>query len=114
MKSLLRFIPIATAFAFIVSNSASGQDFNFKLHHLLSAKAPAHTQMLEPWAKAVEENSEGRVKIEIFPSMSLGGRPPELISQARDGVVDLVWTVNGLYTRSVPSNGSDGIAVCLR
>jgi TRAP-type C4-dicarboxylate transport system substrate-binding protein len=53
--------------------------------------------MLEPWAKQVEENSNGRVKIEIFPSMTLGGRPPELVQQARDGVVDLVWTVNG-YT----------------
>ena len=29
--------------------------------------------------------------------MSLGGAPPELISQVRDGVVDLIWTVNG-YT----------------
>jgi TRAP-type C4-dicarboxylate transport system substrate-binding protein len=53
--------------------------------------------MLEPWARQVEENSGGRVKIEIFPAMSLGGTPPELVQQARDGVVDLVWTVNG-YT----------------
>jgi TRAP-type C4-dicarboxylate transport system substrate-binding protein len=29
--------------------------------------------------------------------MSLGGTPPELAQQARDGVADLVWTVNG-YT----------------
>ncbi|GGB60004.1 C4-dicarboxylate ABC transporter substrate-binding protein [Roseibium aquae] len=76
---------------------AQAQEHTFKLHHFLSAKAPAHTQMLEPWARAVEENSGGKVKIEIFPSMTLGGRPPELIQQARDGVVDLVWTVNG-YT----------------
>jgi len=76
---------------------AKAQEHTFKLHHFLSAKAPAHTQMLEPWARAVEENSGGKVKIEIFPSMTLGGRPPELIQQARDGVVDLIWTVNG-YT----------------
>lgn len=81
----------------MVASPAFAQEFNFKLHHLLSAKAPAHTQMLEPWAKAVEENSGGRVKIEIFPAMSLGGKPPELVQQARDGVVDIVWTVNG-YT----------------
>jgi TRAP-type C4-dicarboxylate transport system substrate-binding protein len=53
--------------------------------------------MLEPWAKQVEENSGGRVKIEIFPAMTLGGRPPELINQVRDGVVDLAWLING-YT----------------
>ncbi|MDE0303881.1 MAG: TRAP transporter substrate-binding protein [Albidovulum sp.] len=92
----------ATAAAFAAAmlafaGASVAQEFSFKLHHLLSANAPAHTQMLEPWAKQVEENSGGRVEIEIFPSMTLGGRPAELISQARDGVVDIVWTVNG-YT----------------
>jgi len=86
-----------TALSVALAGTASAQEFTFKLHHMLSAKAPAQTQMLEPWAKAVEENSGGRVKIELFPSMTLGGRPPELVQQARDGVVDLVWTVNG-YT----------------
>jgi TRAP-type C4-dicarboxylate transport system substrate-binding protein len=84
------------ATAFTVTGAAA-QEYTFKLHHLLSAKAPAHTQMLEPWAKQVEENSGGKVKIEIYPAMSLGGKPPELVQQARDGVVDIVWTVNG-YT----------------
>ena len=88
---------LAIAAGALMAVPAVGQEFTFKLHHLLSAQAPAHTQMLAPWAKQVEENSGGRVAIEIYPSMSLGGRPPELISQARDGVVDLVWTVNG-YT----------------
>lgn len=88
---------LAIAAGALIAVPAVGQEFTFKLHHLLSAQAPAHTQMLAPWAKQVEENSGGRVSIEIYPSMSLGGRPPELISQARDGVVDLVWTVNG-YT----------------
>ena len=86
-----------TVAALGVSGSATAQEHQFKLHHFLSAKAPAHTQMLEPWARAVEANSGGLVKIELFPSMTLGGRPPELIQQARDGVVDIVWTVNG-YT----------------
>lgn len=80
-----------------MSLSSTAAEYEFKLHHLLSAKAPAHVAMLEPWARQVEENAGGKVNIEIFPSMTLGGRPPELISQARDGVVDIVWTVNG-YT----------------
>lgn len=81
----------------LTAGSALAQDHVFKLHHFLGAESPAQKDMLEPWAKRVEENSAGKVKIEIYPSMTLGGRPPELISQARDGVVDLVWTVNG-YT----------------
>jgi len=88
---------LGAAVALAGTSMTSAQEFTFKLHHLLGAKAPAQTQMLEPWAKQVEENSGGRVKIEIYPAMSLGGRPPELVQQVRDGVVDLIWTVNG-YT----------------
>jgi len=76
---------------------AQAAEFEFKLHHLLGPKAPAHTKMLAPWAAGIEQASGGRVKIEIYPAMSLGGTPPQLFGQVRDGVVDLIWTVNG-YT----------------
>lgn len=79
------------------ASAANAAEYEFKLHHFLGEKAPAHSKMLAPWAKQVEDNSGGKVSIEIFPAMTLGGRPPELIHQVRDGVVDLVWTVNG-YT----------------
>lgn len=78
--------------------AASAQEtITLKLHHFLGPTSPAQTQMLEPWAERIEEASEGRVEIEIYPSMSLGGSPPALIRQVRDGVVDIIWTVNG-YT----------------
>ena len=86
-----------TGLTFAFAGASQAADYVFKLHHLLSAKAPAHTKMLMPWAAQVAKNSGGRVKIDIYPSMSLGGKPPQLIRQARDGVVDIVWTVNG-YT----------------
>nr|WP_245409978.1 TRAP transporter substrate-binding protein [Pararhizobium haloflavum] len=83
----------------MLAGAASAQDepITLTLHHFLGPQAPAQTDMLEPWAERIEEASEGRVEIELYPSMSLGGRPPELIRQVRDGVVDIVWTVNG-YT----------------
>ncbi len=86
-----------TALSLALAGTAAAQEYTFKLHHLLGAQSPAQRNMLEPWVKAVEENAGGRVKIEIFPAMTLGGTPPELVQQARDGVVDIVWTVNG-YT----------------
>ncbi len=94
---LTKTLMLAGIAALAMSTAAAAQEFKLKLHHFLGPKSPAQTQMLEPWAKNVEQKSGGKVKIEIYPSMSLGGGPPELISQVRDGVVDLVWTVNG-YT----------------
>ena len=105
----LRKAPLIAVAALTISTAAQAQDFTFKLHHFLGAKAPAQTEMLEPWARAVEERSGGRVKIEIFPAMTLGGRPPELIQQVRDGVVDLVWTVNGYTPGSFPRSEVFGL-----
>ena len=53
--------------------------------------------ILIPWADKVEADSNGRIKIDRFHAMQLGGRPPELIDQAIDGVADIIWTVSG-YT----------------
>ena len=43
------------------------------------------------------KESGGRIKIDIYPAMQLGGKPPQLIDQVRDGIVDIVWTLPG-YT----------------
>ena len=88
---------LTAAIGLAMASSAAQAQITLKLHHLLPAVAPAQTKMLGPWAKDVEKSSGGKVKIEIYPAMSLGGKPPELINQVRDGVVDIVWTVNG-YT----------------
>src|SRR5512134_818289 len=90
---------VGTALAGL-SLGAAAQTINLKLHHFLGPKSPAHAQMLVPWSERVEKASGGKVKIELFPSMALGGKPPQLINQARDGVVDLIWTVNG-YTANL-------------
>ena len=72
-------------------------EYEFKFHHFLPKTSPAHTSMIEPWVKKIEEDSSGRIKIDVYPSMTLGGRPADLVGQARNGVVDLIWTSNG-YT----------------
>lgn len=92
----------AMAFGLASAGTANAADVTLKLHHLLGPKAPAHTQMLEPWAKRVEEASGGKLKIDIYPSMSLGGKPPQLIRQVRDGVVDIIWTVLGYTAGQFP------------
>jgi TRAP-type C4-dicarboxylate transport system substrate-binding protein len=88
----------------LLSAGAVAAEYTLKLHHLLGPKAPAHSKMLVPWAKKIEQASNGRVKIDIYPAMSLGGKPPQLIRQVRDGVVDLVWTVNGYTPGLFPTN----------
>ncbi len=76
---------------------ATAQDVTIRVHHFLSQKAPLHSKFLVPFAESVDKASEGRIKIEIFDSMSLGGRPGDLYDQAVDGAVEAVLTLPG-YT----------------
>jgi TRAP-type C4-dicarboxylate transport system substrate-binding protein len=66
-----------------------------KLHHFVSAQSNQQKYWFEPWGKKIEQGSGGRIKVEIYPSMQLGGKQPQLYDQVKDGVVDIVWTVAG-------------------
>jgi TRAP-type C4-dicarboxylate transport system substrate-binding protein len=79
------------------SQTASAQEVTLRVHQFLPAQAPVPRNFIAPWAKKVEEESKGRIKVELFPTMQLGGSPPQLFDQAKDGVVDIVWTLPG-YT----------------
>ena len=78
----------------------AAQEVTLTVHHFLSPASPTHKKLIEPWAQRVEEQSGGAIKVELFPSMAMGGKPPELYSQVRDGAADIVWTLGG-YTPGV-------------
>nr|WP_282181777.1 TRAP transporter substrate-binding protein [Aliiroseovarius marinus] len=67
------------------------------MHQFLPAQANVPKNILDVWADKIEAESDGRIEIQRFPAMQLGGKPPQLIDQAIDGVADIVWTVAG-YT----------------
>ncbi|WP_300587903.1 TRAP transporter substrate-binding protein [Marivita sp.] len=96
-RSFVKTALLGAVAALGVSNAAYAQEVTLRLHQFLPPPAPVPAQILKPWGTMVEEASGGRIKIEHFDAMSLGGRPPELMDQARDGVVDLAMTVVG-YT----------------
>jgi TRAP-type C4-dicarboxylate transport system substrate-binding protein len=74
---------------------ASAQEVTLRLHHFLPAVSNVHRHFLMPWAQKIATESQNRLRIQIFPSMQLGGAPPQLYDQARDGVADIIWTLPG-------------------
>jgi TRAP-type C4-dicarboxylate transport system substrate-binding protein len=81
----------------LMPSSALAQEGTLRLHQFLPAPATVPKHILKPWAAAVEERAAGKLKIEHFDSMALGGKPPGLMDQAIDGVADIIMTVVG-YT----------------
>jgi len=74
-----------------------------KLHHGFSAVSSVHDKFLSPWARKIEAESGGRIHIDIFPSMELGGAPAQLFDQARDGDAEIVWAAPGLTLGRFPA-----------
>jgi TRAP-type C4-dicarboxylate transport system substrate-binding protein len=85
------------------ATSAMAQEVTLRLHQFLPPQANVPVQVLDVWADKVEADSGDRIKVERYPSMQLGGKPPELIDQAIDGVADIVWTVVGYTPGRYPS-----------
>ncbi|MDP2818400.1 MAG: TRAP transporter substrate-binding protein [Polaromonas sp.] len=71
------------------------QAVTLKFHTFMSPASNVWLTMHKPWMDKVEKESGGRIKFEAYPAMQLGGTPVQLYDQAKDGVVDVVWTLPG-------------------
>lgn len=94
---------VAGAAALFVVGAASAQEVTLKVHHFLPPGSTAHAKFITPWCDKINKESAGRLKCQIYPAMSLGGTPAQLIDQARDGVADIVWTLPGYSAGRFPA-----------
>ncbi len=88
---------ICLGLSLLASSAALAQEVTLRLHQFLPPQATIPAKAIAPWAKKIETESNGRIKIQMYSSMQLGGTPPQLFDQARDGIADITWTVLG-YT----------------
>ena len=98
-NSVLAAAAVAAAAAFSVP---AGAQTTLRMHTFIPPVANPGKTFLIPWAKKVEEASKGKLKIQAFWAMQLGGKAPQLLDQARDGVVDIVFTLPGFTPGRMP------------
>lgn len=77
--------------------AAVAESVTLKFHSFPPMPANSNAKFVKPWADKVTAESNGEIKVEMYASMQLGGKPPQLADQVREGVVDIIWTVAG-YT----------------
>lgn len=85
---------LAGAVAVTLTAGASfAQEVTLRCQHFISPKGSVPAFFITPWAEKIEKDSGGRIKVEIYPGMQLGGKPPALYDQIRDGVIDCGWAI---------------------
>nr|WP_281016615.1 MULTISPECIES: TRAP transporter substrate-binding protein [unclassified Minwuia] len=91
------------ALALGLASAATAADYEYNLQSFLPAQATIPADIIDVWADRIEAASGNRIKINRFPSMQLGGKPPQLIDQVLDGAIDMTWNVVGYTPGRFPS-----------
>ena len=78
------------------------QSVTLKFHTFMAPLSNVWLTMHKPWMERVERESGGRIRFEAYPAMQLGGTPAQLYDQAKEGVVDIVWTAPGYSAGRFP------------
>ncbi len=84
--------------------AAQAEEVLLKIHHFLPPTGTFQSKVIEPWCEKLGVESKGQIKCQIYPSMQLGGTPPQLLGQARDGIADVVWTLPGYMPGRFPKS----------
>lgn len=80
-------------FALIGATPAIAQEVTLRFQHFVSPASANPTYFMQPWAEKIERDSGGRIKVEIYPVMQLGGSASEMYDLIADGVVDGGWVI---------------------
>jgi TRAP-type C4-dicarboxylate transport system substrate-binding protein len=94
-RTLLKSGAAAAALGAPGLSALAQQTVTLKFHTFMAPQSNVWINMHKAWMSKVEAESGGRIKFEAYPAMQLGGTPVQLYDQAKDGVVDIVWTLPG-------------------
>jgi TRAP-type transport system periplasmic protein len=86
----------------LAPQQAASQEVTLRLHTFLPPVANPVKNFMVPWSEKIAKESNGRIKIQVYPSNQLGGKATQLLEQVRDGVVDIVWTLPGFTPGVMP------------
>ncbi|MFT6075222.1 MAG: TRAP-type C4-dicarboxylate transport system substrate-binding protein [Yoonia sp.] len=57
---------------------------------------------MQPWADTIEAQSNGRIKVELYPFMQLGGAAPSQFGLICDGAIDGDWVIPSYQPHRFP------------
>ncbi|SFR60189.1 TRAP-type C4-dicarboxylate transport system, substrate-binding protein [Yoonia tamlensis] len=78
------------------------QEVTLRFQHFVSPASANPTYFMQPWADAIEEQSNGRIKVELYPFMQLGGSAPNQFDLIRDGAIDGGWVIPAYQPNRFP------------
>jgi len=81
-------------------NGAAGESYTIRLGHVTQVSHPFHIAS-EEFARLVEEKSDGRITIELFPARALGD-DRELLEQVMNNTLDMAVVSGPVFSAYTP------------
>ena len=81
--------------------SAQDTPVTLRFSHWSPPQHPMSQIAIPEWVNAIEKDSGGSIKIQVFPSQQLG-KAIDHYDMARDGVADITWIDAGLQPGRFP------------
>jgi len=99
----MTFLKSTTAALFAIATlPVAAQEVTLRFQHFVSPKSANPTYFMQPWADKIEADSDGRIKVELYPFMQLGGKASEQYDLIRDGAIDGGWVIPGYQPGRFP------------
>ncbi|MFQ6553623.1 TRAP transporter substrate-binding protein [Aestuariibius insulae] len=86
----------------LVGAAMAEPEVTLRFQHFVSPLSANPTYFMQPWADAIEEQSGGRIEVELYPFMQLGGKAPSQYDLIRDGAIDGGWVIPGYQPGRFP------------
>jgi Bacterial extracellular solute-binding protein, family 7 len=80
---------------------AQAHGVTLKIQHALPEDSAFHSRFLLPWKNKLEKESNGYLRIQVFPAVATQDKPA-LYEQVKDRSADIVWTSVGDGKRRFP------------
>lgn len=102
MRTFLKTAAITAIMTSATAIGAAAQEVTLRFQHFVSPTTGSPMYFMQPWADKIEKDSGGRIKVELYPLMQLGGRAPDQYDLIRDGAIDGGWVIPGYQPGRFP------------
>ncbi len=103
MKSIIKNASLAlVATSTLLSQTpALAAEYTLRLGHFFPPVAGQHKQIAQAWADRVQSESNGRIKVEVYPSSTLA-KPPAQYDAVKNRIADVTLTIQGYTANRFP------------
>lgn len=81
---------------------AIAQEVTLRFQYFVSPESANPKYFMEPWAEKIEAESNGRIDVQLYPFMQLGGSAANQYDLIRDGAIDGGWVIPGYQPGRFP------------